>query len=75
MRHTMIVLFCSLIFISCSPDRKSAEPSMRKIALAELEDRIRGGWAGQMIGVTYGGPTEFRYLQKIIDVPELPNIH
>ncbi len=48
---------------------------MRNISLEELEDRIRSGWAGQMIGVTYGGPTEFRYLQKIIDVPELPNIH
>lgn len=27
----------------------------------KLKDKIRGGWAGQTIGVTYGGPTEFRY--------------
>ena len=27
----------------------------------ELQDKIRGGWAGQTIGVTFGGPTEFRY--------------
>lgn len=26
-----------------------------------LMDKIKGGWAGQAIGVTYGGPTEFRY--------------
>ena len=26
-----------------------------------LEDKIRGGWAGQMIGVAYGAPTEFRW--------------
>ena len=26
-----------------------------------LRDKIKGGWAGQTIGVTFGGPTEFRY--------------
>jgi len=25
-----------------------------------LKDKIAGGWAGKMIGVTYGAPTEFR---------------
>ncbi|GHV01593.1 hypothetical protein FACS1894159_09660 [Bacteroidia bacterium] len=28
---------------------------------ATLLDKIRGGWAGQTIGCTYGGPTEFKY--------------
>jgi hypothetical protein len=32
----------------------------RSIARAALEDRIRGGWAGKMIGVSYGAPTEFQ---------------
>lgn len=32
-----------------------------------LEDKIRGGWAGQMIGVSYGAPTEFRALGKILE--------
>src|SRR3954468_8420332 len=26
-----------------------------------LQDKIKGGWAGQVIGVTFGGPTEFRF--------------
>ncbi len=26
-----------------------------------LFDKVKGGWAGQTIGCTYGGPTEFRY--------------
>ena len=26
-----------------------------------LMDKIKGGWAGQAIGCTFGGPTEFRY--------------
>jgi hypothetical protein len=32
-----------------------------RLSLDELKDRIAGGWAGQTIGVTYGGPTEFRF--------------
>ena len=26
-----------------------------------LRDKIKGGWAGQAIGCTFGGPTEFRF--------------
>ncbi|MEP6950940.1 MAG: ADP-ribosylglycohydrolase family protein, partial [Ginsengibacter sp.] len=26
-----------------------------------LKDKIKGGWAGQTIGVTFGGPYEFRF--------------
>jgi hypothetical protein len=35
-------------------------PAMRAISRAVLEDKIRGGWAGQMVGVAYGAPTEFK---------------
>jgi ADP-ribosylglycohydrolase len=31
------------------------------IAKAKLQDKIKGGWAGQTIGVTFGGPYEFRF--------------
>lgn len=41
------------------------------ISRAALLDKIRGGWAGQMIGVVYGAPTEFRALGKIIE-DEIP---
>jgi hypothetical protein len=43
-----------------------------RITLDELRDRIRGGWAGQMIGVSFGAPTEFRYNERIIPKEELP---
>jgi hypothetical protein len=32
-----------------------------------LRDKIRGAWAGQMIGVAYGARTEFRFRGQIID--------
>ncbi|HEY6990768.1 MAG TPA: ADP-ribosylglycohydrolase family protein, partial [Bryobacteraceae bacterium] len=38
----------------------------REISLDALRDKIEGGWAGQMIGVSYGAPTEFHYRAEII---------
>lgn len=38
-----------------------AAPPVKKIPLSLLKDKIKGGWAGQTIGVAFGGPTEFRY--------------
>ncbi len=38
-----------------------AIPSQVKISKEVLRDKIKGAWAGQTIGCTYGGPTEFLY--------------
>jgi hypothetical protein len=46
--------------------------SRRQITLAELRDKIEGGWAGQMIGVSFGAPTEFRALGRIFEEPLPP---
>ena len=37
-----------------------------------LEDKVGGGWAGQMIGVSYGAPYEFRYNGRIQEDPIRP---
>lgn len=37
-----------------------AQSPTRTISKATLLDKIKGGWAGKMIGVTYGAPIEFR---------------
>ncbi len=41
-------------------------PGARRLSKAVLTDKSRGGWAGQMIGVSYGAPTEFRSNGRII---------
>jgi len=48
------------------------EPVDKEIALSVLQDKIKGGWAGQMVGVSYGAPTEFRYRGEIIPEDQLP---
>lgn len=42
-------------------------PAFRTITRSQLHDKIAGGWAGQMIGVSYGAPTEFKSNGKIND--------
>ncbi|WP_460686387.1 ADP-ribosylglycohydrolase family protein [Niabella aquatica] len=32
-----------------------------RISKSDLSDKIKGGWAGQVIGVTFGSVTEFKY--------------
>ncbi len=64
-------LFAILFMIACSGKKsndKASEKANFKTTLtkAELQDKIKGGWAGQVIGCTYGGPTEFRYLGTMI---------
>jgi hypothetical protein len=48
---------------------KGQEPTSQKLVIskARLLDKIKGGWAGQTIGVTYGGPTEFRFNGTMIN--------
>ncbi|MCK4446135.1 MAG: ADP-ribosylglycohydrolase family protein, partial [Candidatus Marinimicrobia bacterium] len=53
-----------LIFYFCDGQKTQT------ISLDELYDKIRGGWAGKMIGVSYGGPTEFRY-NSVINEDEI----
>jgi len=36
------------------------------IRIDALRDKIKGGWAGQTIGVTFGGPYEFRFQGSFI---------
>jgi hypothetical protein len=43
-----------------------AQPKAATITTAKLKDKIKGGWAGQTIGVTFGGPYEFRFNGTII---------
>lgn len=44
-----------------------APEGFRTISVADLKNRIRGGWVGQMIGVAYGTPTEFRALGELYE--------
>ena len=43
-----------------------------RISVDEYVDRMRAGWIGQMAGVGWGAPTEFKYKGAIIPQGEMP---
>ncbi len=71
---TAVIFFILVVFsgISCNETAKNNNkseviyPDTLVIEKSVLADKIKGGWAGQVIGCTYGGPTEFRFKGGII---------
>ena len=57
----VISILCLTISVSA---QKAGGPLV--ISLQQLENKIKGGWAGQTIGVTFGGPYEFRFQGSFI---------
>jgi hypothetical protein len=65
----MIILTIFVVGLcACNDNSTSRLPYGKEAVINKdaLMDKIRGGWAGQSIGCTYGGPTEFRYKGSII---------
>jgi len=56
------LLFSIIVLVSCGTQERPATKgeAFKTIAVDRLHDKIAGGWAGKMIGVAYGTPTEFR---------------
>jgi hypothetical protein len=77
MKIIPVFLLIALLMISCFNKEEDlvAFSEGEKISIAEsiLKDKIKGAWAGQTIGVTYGGPTEFRFngtmIQDYVPIP------
>lgn len=70
MRIQIIALVLLVTFQSYSQEKKNIKtPGIQEnftISKEALKDKIMGGWAGQTIGVTFGGPTEFRFCGTMI---------
>jgi len=64
-----LIAFCVLALLAPSATAHLSSPAPRRMAKDVLADRIRGGWAGKMIGVSYGAPTEFRSNGAIYEGP------
>jgi hypothetical protein len=70
------LLAAALLVFSVSCKQKESEnkasSTQNTFTKEQLQDKIKGGWAGQTIGVVYGAPVEFKYQGSII--PATQNI-
>jgi len=61
MRSVLSAFVFLLLLAACKESPKEPAPIARTLTKDQLKDKIMGGWAGQTIGVTFGGPYEFRF--------------
>ena len=65
----MKFIFLLIFIISLNTSTvRAACSNAKKVTLSEevLYDKVKGAWAGQTLGCSYGGPTEFKFLGTII---------
>lgn len=64
----LLSMFLINAFTAVNIQAESYKPEKKiTISKQQLANKIKGGWAGQVIGCTYGGPTEFRWNGTFID--------
>ena len=66
MRTWVAIIFFYIGYLYFTPSvlaqaNKAISSKQFSIQSSELKNKIKGGWAGQTIGVTFGGPVEFRF--------------
>jgi len=49
-----------------------ATGTVRCITVEDYKDKMKAGWVGQMAGVGWGGPTEFKFKGQIIPQDKIP---
>jgi len=54
-------------FTPSTPLPKAGKAATVTLTKTALQNKIKGGWAGQVIGCTFGGPTEFRFTGTMIN--------
>jgi len=61
---------CLALMLSLLPGRVVGQ-EFRRLPVKEYRDKMKAGWIGQIIGVSWGAPTENRY-QKIMPADKMP---
>lgn len=48
------------------------EDGFRRLSVEEYRDKMKAGWVGQIAGVCWGAPTEFKFVDRIIPEESVP---
>ncbi len=70
-----VSVFCLLgicLSLATAGIAPASAAEFRRLPVEEYRDKMAGGWIGQMAGVGWGGPTEFRFRGRIMPAEEMP---
>lgn len=56
----------------CCAGACGGDPNLRCLSLKDYREKMKAGWIGQMVGVGWGGPTEFKWKGAIIPEDKIP---
>ena len=71
MKRTIVVGLVAA-FIAGAHATALGQGKVRRLPVKDYIDKMKAGWVGQMAGVGWGGPTEFRYKGQIIPEAKMP---
>ena len=63
----LVVLISATTGMSCTDNTK-----YRRLPVKVYREKMKAGWVGQIAGVCWGAPTEFRWKDKIIPEADMP---
>jgi hypothetical protein len=66
-------VFSVLLGAFCLAGQPSrGEEKMLRLSVEDYRDKMAGSWVGQMVGVGWGVPTEFKYLGVMVPEEDMP---
>ena len=65
-------LWLTLLTAIIVPATIAQETQYRRLPVAVYRDKMKAGWIGQIAGVAWGAPTEFKWNDKIIPTENVP---
>ena len=72
-KYMMLALSLTIFLVSSFYSPVRAETTQyRQLPVEVYRDKMKAGWIGQIVGVAWGAPTEFKYSDKIIPEEAMP---
>jgi len=75
MRRRGVLVAIVGVVLGAAPSVGTGAEKVRRLAVRAYRDKMKAGWIGQMVGVGWGGPTEFRFRGRIIPEKNMPKWH
>ncbi|MEW6741296.1 MAG: ADP-ribosylglycohydrolase family protein [Planctomycetota bacterium] len=72
MQWVLLGLLVGIVACTAPAREDSPAPPFRRLPVATYRDKMEAGWLGQMVGVSWGAPTEFHHQGSIIPPDEMP---
>ncbi|GHT36234.1 hypothetical protein FACS189427_07460 [Planctomycetales bacterium] len=67
-----IAFFIFILLTASAAAAFAVAQEFREISVQDYRDKMKAGWIGQIAGVCWGGPTEFKFKGEIIPEDKMP---